>query len=354
MENLIPESEFEKIAKAFNGDFLFLRSKTILVTGGTGLVGRYLLSFLAFIEDHYHLNLHVIALGRSQPKFSHLLPEVSNRPDVRFVEQDIQKPIAIDTKLDSIIHLASNASPALCAVEPISTELTCIVGTNNLLALASQNPGCRFLMASSGDVYGSPSASGIRFKESDFGSVDCGSLHSVYSEGKRAAETLCHAYQQEKQVDFVIARLCRIFGPTLSESDNKGISDFIRNAAKKEPLVLKSSGLQTYSYMYVGDIVAALLFLLKNGQSGETYNVANNSTLLSLRELALFISSQTSVPVSFLAQEAKNKPSGYSSFSGSVLDTSKIESLGFSSLFEIKPSLLSTISLLEKDSRKEN
>jgi nucleoside-diphosphate-sugar epimerase len=354
MDNLIPETDFEKIVKAFNEDFSFLRSKTILVTGGTGLVGRYLLSFLTFIEEHYRLNLQVIALGRSQSKFAHLLPDVSEKPEVRFIEQDIQKSITVDNKLDFIIHLASNASPALCAAEPISTELTCIIGTNNLLALASRNPGCRFLMASSGDVYGSPSASGMRFKESDFGSVDCASLHSVYSEGKRAAETLCHAYQQEKKVDFVIARLCRIFGPTLSDSDNKGISEFIRNAAKKEPLVLKSSGLQTYSYMYVGDIVAALLFLLKNGCSGETYNVANNSVLLSLKELALFISSQTGVPLSLLAQETQNKPSGYSSFSGSILDTSKIESLGFCPLFDIKPSLLVTVSLITKELEKKN
>ena len=160
----------------------------------------------------------------------------------------------MEEKLDYIIHLASNTHPKSYANQPISTITTNVLGTINLLELAKNNPGSRVLLLSSVEIYGeNKSNEKESFSEKDFGYIDCNTVRAGYNESKRCSETLACAYNSECGVDFVIARLCRCYGPTLLKTDTKALSQFIFHALKSENIVLKSEGLQNYSYIYASD-----------------------------------------------------------------------------------------------------
>ena len=89
------------------------------------------------------------------------------------------------------------------------------------------------------------------------------------------AENLCSSYWKQYGIESVIVRPCHTYGPCMTETDNRAHAQFFHNAIKGENIVLKSSGIQMRSYNYVADCVSALLSVLVQGNSGESYNLAN-------------------------------------------------------------------------------
>lgn len=104
---------------------------------------------------------------------------------------------------------------------------------------------------------------------------------SCYPNSKRASETLCASYVKEYGVRALVARLSHVYGPTMTESDNRVVSDFIRRGKQGRPVVLKSTGSTVRSYTYVLDVCSGLLEIKKNGIAGEAYNIADELRSLS-------------------------------------------------------------------------
>jgi len=338
-------SEIDACAK-WPIEWEMLHNKTILITGVTGLVGKYLLCVLLAHNRIYGANMRMIAMGRNQQKFYQRFKEVRDIENVIFCEQDICDSIQMDIPIDFIVHLASNAHPRLYALEPIATEMTNILGTNNLLNLAAENKGCRFLFASSGDIYGDQTNSNNYLSEEDCGYINCNTLRAGYIEGKRAGEALCNAYKEEKGVDFVTARLCRVYGFTMQMDDSKAISQFILNAARGEDIVLKSAGNQTFSYLYAFDVITAILTILTKGMSGNSYNVADNKQVISLKELAREIAEISHVRVIY-GEADQLQAKGTSSFQNVKLSGNKLSDLGWEPRFSMRKGLKRTINALK-------
>lgn len=323
-----------------------LEKKTILVTGATGLIGTYFINVLLQRNLDNDSRIKIIALGRDEQKFFDRFKDY-NKDQLVFLKHDIQVPLTIDEHIDYIIHMASNTHPRLYAAEPIATEMTNILGTYNLLNLAAENKGCRFLLMSSTDIYGNNNDKSKAFlKENDFGYVDCNTLRAGYIEGKRASEALCNAFKEEKGLDFVTARVCRTFGPTMRLTSSLAVSQFILNAVEGKDITLKSKGNQIFSFLYVYDVVSALFYLITNGLSGNAYNVADKSQTLSLLNLAQCIADVSGTKVCFdLPDELEKK--GASSFENVCLDSEKLESLGWKSEVSLKDGIERTIKYLK-------
>ena len=111
-------------------------------------------------------------------------------------------------------------------------------------------------------------------------------------------------------------------------SDSKAMAQFIHNAVKSEPIVLKSEGNQQFSYTYAPDAVSAILTIMLNGNNGEAYNVANVSEVHSLKEIATYLARLSGQNVTYDVAETTEKK-GYSSANRAILKTEKLEKLGW-------------------------
>lgn len=320
-------------------------NKTFLITGATGLVGKTLIQTLLVRNERENVHTKIIALGRNKNKFIERFADIKLTSEVKFLEHNVCNPIKCDECVDYIIHMASNTHPRLYAVDPIGTEMTNIIGTYNLLELASCNRNCKFVLTSSGDIYGDNRSNKEYFEEEDCGYINCNSLRAGYIEGKRASEALCNAFFEAKQVDFVIARLCRIFGPNMQLSDSKAISQFLLNAVKREDIVLKSSGTQRFSYLYAGDVVNALLHIITNGVTGNAYNVADNAQVMSLKELAETLAEIGKTKVIYGIQD-ELEAKGASTFKNVMLDDAKLKKLGWQPEYDLRNGLEYTVNEL--------
>lgn len=302
-----------------------LRGKTILITGGTGLIGSFLIDVLKAAD----IGCTVLLFGRSEEKAKARFEEYWNEGWLKFVKWDAAEAISPRIeRMDYVLHLASNTHPVAYATDPIGTIATNVIALNNLLAFAAERKASRFLFASSNEIYGENRGDVELFDEKYCGYIDCNTLRAGYPESKRCGEALCQAYIRQKGLDCVIARLTRTYGPTILPTDTKAISQFFRNAINGEDIVLKSEGKQHYSYQYVSDSVSGLLTVLLKGETGEAYNIADESGDITLRDLAALIAAQAGRKVVFDVPDSVES-AGFSKATKARLDGSKIRALGW-------------------------
>jgi len=325
-----------------------LNHKTILITGATGMIGSYLIDLLMRMNQTDHRGIQIIALGRDLDKAKHRFPTYFTDPLFRFVAGDINDASAFKTidTADFILHAASNTHPLLYASDPIGTMMTNLIGTQHLLDLAVRCHTERFLFVSSVEVYGENTGQTDKFTETSFGYIDCNTLRAGYPESKRAGEALCQAYLKQHGLDIVIPRLPRIYGPTMLMSDSKALSQFIKNSLNGQDIVLKSEGTQYYSYAYVADAVSGVLTILLLGKNGQAYNIADAHSDITLRDLAQKLAALSNTKVIFdLPSEAER--SGFSKATKALLDSTKLQTLGWKAQVDLDEGLQRTLSILK-------
>lgn len=315
-----------------------LRGKTVLITGATGLIGTQLIDALMSIGD-----IHIIATGRSKEKASDRLGEYLGNPLFDFLEHDVCHPFPDGITADYIIPLASNTHPLAYSRYPVETALTNVEGARHALDLAA-SCGATVLYPSSVEIYGNARGGDV-FTEDYTGNLDLSVSRACYPESKRICEALCQSYAVEKGVKVKIARLSRVFGPTMLESDTKASSQFILKAVAGEDIVLKSKGEQYFSYTYVADAVAALLHIMLNGENGQAYNVACENCNVHLKDFAAECARIGGKDVVFeLPDTAEAK--GYSIASRAILSCDKLAGIGFRASFDIEDAVERTVKIL--------
>ena len=319
-----------------------LAGKTVLLSGGTGLIGSCLVDVLMRRNAAANLGCTVIALGRNEERAKERFAAYDGNPLFRFVKQDINQPFTFPFKADYVIHLASNTHPVAYATEPVQTIMTNITGLQNMLDFARTVCAQRFAFASSNEIYGQNRGDVELFDEQYCGYIDSNTLRAGYPESKRCGEALCQAYARQYGLDVVIPRFTRSYGPTLLPTDTKAMSQFLRNALNHENIVLKSEGKQYYSYTYVADAVSGLLYVLLLGASGEAYNIAVVSGDITLRDLAAELASIAGTKVVFELPDA-TEAAGFSKATKARLSSGKLQALGWKSLFPIRVGLEHTM-----------
>jgi len=186
----------------------------------------------------------------------------------------------------------------------------------------------RVIYLSSVEIYGENRGDKEKFDESYCGYIDCNTMRAGYPEGKRTGEALCQAYIKKYGLDIVIPRICRVFGPTMLDTDSKALAQFIKNAARQEDIVLKSEGTQYFSYCYVADVVSALLYILLYGKTGEAYNIADELFDIKLKDLTALLAKIAGTKVVFeLPDDVEKK--GFSKATTARLDAQKLRKLGW-------------------------
>lgn len=318
-----------------------LRSARILITGATGLVGAFLTDCLLALSDQNALDLRLYALCRNAARAKERFGERVNA-----IAADVSEATALP-ECDYIIHAASNAHPKAFSADPVGTMLANILGVRNLLEhLRAQGHG-RLLFVSTGEIYGDNPAIRDGFAETDFGKIDSMNPRACYPESKRAAETLCASYLSQYRVDSVVARLCYVYGPTITNENSRADAQFLRSALSKTDIIMKSAGAQVRSYCYVADAARALITILSGGESGSAYNVANRAAVRSIREYAEALAKVAGVQVKFETPEDAEKR-GYSTVSRAVQKPDRLEALGWKPLFSFEEGIEHTFRIIEE------
>lgn len=315
-----------------------LHGKKFLITGSTGMVGVMMIDALMTMED-----VIVYAVGRNREKAEYRLGEYFCKPNFFFIEQDVCSPFATELKVDYIIPAASNTHPLAYSNFPVETILVNIKGAEYALMLAREC-GATVIYPSSTEIYGN-AIDNRPFKEDSNGKLDLSNSRACYNESKRTAEALCQSYIAEYGVKVKIARLSRIFGPTMLEDDSKASSQFLKKAIAGEDIVLKSTGEQYYSYTYIADAVIAMFEILLHGEVGKAYNVSSEKTNIHLRDFARLCAESNGKKVIYDLPTDKERK-GYSIAVNTILDNTLIKSIGFNPIYDIKDAINRTIQIL--------
>ena len=318
-----------------------MQKKSILISGATGLIGSFLIDVLVGID------CKIFALGRNEERARQRFKD--NWDKIKFIKYDINNPISGDfpKKIDYVIHLASNTHPVAYSTDPIGTITTNIIGLKNILDFSFEHKAKRTVFASSNEVYGENRGDVEFFDENYCGYINCNTLRAGYNESKRCGEALCQAYVKQKNMDVVIARFTRSYGPTILKSDTKALSQFINNGLNKEDIVLKSDGTQYYSYSYVLDSVSGLLTILLKGECGEAYNVADKKSDIQLKDLAQLIAQLSQTRVVFDLPTQKESE-GFSKATKARLSGEKLKTLGWNMKYDIKEGIARNLNILKE------
>jgi len=264
-----------------------LARKTLLVTGGAGFLGSYLVRTLLLANRHHALGLRLLCLVRQRARAQQRLHAWLVDPALALCEHDVQLPLAHDLPAaDWIIHCASQASPKFYGSDPVGTLLANTSGTHHLLQHAKRSHSQRFLFFSSGEVYGRPVHAQQAISETDFGYLDPMQVRSCYAESKRLGETLCVAWAHQYGLHTSVVRPFHTYGPGMALDDGRVFADFVADVVAARDIVLHSDGSAQRPFCYVADATLGFLTVLFKGETAQAYNVANPAAEVSMRALA--------------------------------------------------------------------
>ncbi len=255
----------------------------LLLTGGTGFFGKailrnYLLSRSTLRE--------ISVLSRDPEKFLVANPEFAELDCISFIKGDIQVRDSLPWghHFSHVLHAATDSTLG-STLTPLERYDQIVYGTRNILDLALRAGVRRFLLTSSGAIYGPQPAYLSAISEDFPGSPPLSDPSTAYGHAKRAAEHLCVLYREAHGLETVIARCFAFVGPDLPRNAHFAIGNFIRDALNADAITVVGDGAPLRTYLDQSDLAQWLFTLLECGRSGDAYNVGSNE-VISIAELA--------------------------------------------------------------------
>jgi len=245
-----------------------LSGKRIFITGGTGVIGKWLL------QELEKVSCELVLLTRNPVAFNASISSFPKR-DLALIQGDIQDFKFPEGDFDYIIHAATPVVSDAVDNEELNSII--VSGTSRVLEFSARSSCPRMLYVSSGAVYGNQPTDLDRIPES----YACVPV-SVYGRAKLAAEKLCLS----SGVNCVIARCFSFVGQGIPFDAHFAIGNFIGNCLRDEPIIIKGDGTPFRSYMYASDLVDWLLTIMISGDVGGAYNVGSSSPI-SIGDLAM-------------------------------------------------------------------
>ncbi len=236
----------------------------VLITGIGGFVGRFLTREL--------LDANHTVSGFDLP--SAPFPEGVSRGVTGSITEAAAVMAAVARcRPDACIHLAGIASPPIGRLHPEQMLNTNILGTAHILeALHANAPSCRFLLASTAYVYGTP--------EADISISEDAPMrpNGIYAVSKAAADLMTLAYARDYHMHTITARAANHTGP--GQGTDFVVPAFAQQMAAianggKDPLIRVGNLDSERSFMDVRDVVHAYRLLIENGLPGQAYNVSS-------------------------------------------------------------------------------
>lgn len=321
-----------------------LAHSAILMTGATGLVCSPIADLIFYANREMGTSITLYLAGRSEERTAMRFPDQK----YYFVDYDATKPIGnpFNFHVDYIIHGASNSAPKDISGHGIETMTDNFIGLYELLKYADRERVQNTLYISSSEVYGRKSDE-KPFEEDSYGYVDILSPRSSYPSSKRAAETLCACFANERKIKTTIVRPGHIYGPTARRSDNHVSAEFSFRAADGKDIVLKSSGSQIRSWCYCLDSATAILNVLAKGKAANAYNISNPASVASIRKMAELLAEIGGVNLK-AATPTEREKAAFNPMRNSSLNSEKLMKLGWQGLFDAKTGFSHTVQIIRE------
>jgi len=284
------KTDLDHILTQTKGLWQDLRGKRIFMTGGTGFFGCWFVESFVWANKKLKLNASMLVLTRDINTFRKKVPHLANNPCIRFHIGDVRSFDFPKGKFDFIIHAAASLKPPNDAKEALDVFDITVEGTRRVLDFTRKCKAEKFLLISSGAVYGRPSKQITHIREDDRTAPCSVDWRSAYAEGKRVAELLAVLKARQYGFEVKIPRCFAFIGPYQQLDGQWAIGNFIQDGLNGGPVIVKGDGTAIRSYMYAADLMIFLWTILFRGESGIPYNVGSEKEI-NIRSLARLVSS---------------------------------------------------------------
>ena len=281
----LPQQDLEMILEHTAPLWEEVRGQRIFLTGGTGFFGCWLVESFCFINQKLGLGAEATILTRNPEAFARKCPHLAVDAAIKLHAGDVRKFSFPAGEYKYVIHAATEASVKQAADAPLEMFSTIVAGTERALEFAATHGTTKFLLTSSGAVYGKQPPELTHVPETYPGAPDPLDLVNVYAEGKRAAELLCALYQKRGGLDCKIARCWAFCGPRLPLDQHFAIGNFIGDVLAGRPIQIQGDGTPRRSYLYAADLAIWLWTVLFRAPALVPFNVGSAHDV-SIFELA--------------------------------------------------------------------
>lgn len=253
-----------------------MRGQRLFITGGTGFFGCWLLESLLWANKKLNLKCQATVLTRSPKAFINKVPHLGIDDSVFLVQGDIRTFTFPQGEYSHIIHAATEADSN---IKPRIQLEVIINGTHRVLEFSQKCKAEKFLLTSSGAVYGKQPPHLTHVSEDFTGAPDPMKPQSAYGEGKRTAELFCSSYAHELGIQVKIGRCFALIGPYFPLDARFALGNFIRDGLNGVPITILGDGTPHRSYLYAADLAIWLWTILFEGQSCFPYNIGSETSL---------------------------------------------------------------------------
>jgi len=308
----------------------------ILITGGSGFIGSHLCDFL-LKENH-----DVVIVVKSDNKINnikHILSKIEiTKADVSNYN-DIKNCIT-KCKPDIIFHLAGETSHKKSFETPLDDIKSNSLSTLNILEIIRElSLKCKFILGSTFIVIGKNAPLPINED------TPC-NPSTIYGANRLLSEHYCKIYHNVYGIDAIIFRITNCFGPReLYETPNKNALNYmIYRAYKNEKISVFNEGKFFRDVIFVSDVIDALVIIMKKGQSGNVYWIANG-TKIWFYEIGRCLE-KFSTKVEYVPSPEYTSKVDVGNF---LVDNSKLCSLGWTPKIILKDGIEKTIDFFKKN-----
>ena len=268
-------------------DLRSLEGGHIYMTGGTGILGKWILELISVLNDRHNLDICVTVLSRNPNAFILAYKHFIHTSWLNLIQGDVRHLCELPRDVSHIIHAAALTDRRIFASQPSLVADVNLCGTQRIIhasSLLEEIP--KFILLSSGLVYGHQPIDKDRIDEDFAGPLHSNNVNSVYAESKRFSETLTACASSEYKLPAVILRPFAFVGPYQSLNLPWAITDFIRDSLSGGPVRIMGDGTTVRSIMYAADFAYWVLAAAALAKPKSTYNIGSPHplNLLTLAE----------------------------------------------------------------------
>lgn len=283
--NKIIQKDLFDILK-YSPNLNFLRNKSFMITGGSGMLLTYLILFFSYLNFYHKKNIKVYLLSTNILRDKKKLTIYGKLKNIFFLKINRSYLLKNNLKIDYVIHGAGYGDPKLFEKKKNQAINNGITSTIKLLAYSKKKKIKKFIYISSGAVYGKNGENKTvneNFNKNKY--IDLSS--NLYGYVKYISENYCRQYIKQKNFLINIIRPTHCYGPTYNRisKDSRFMSELINSILKKKRFLVKGNLNNKRSFTHVIDFTTALLFIIKFSANGEIYNIGNDLSFTNIKNV---------------------------------------------------------------------